>query len=166
VALLHTASEVGAPCRNTTTSWSLGIASGSASFEGLAGEVAIHSAGLVDAPCVHAAAPRALGSAGSRDGASKGVAGDVAATASERLLHIQAATLLVMEEREERGCWRARRPSRRRGQGGHAGAAAYGAADETGREARSVSIDWFLEWVPPFWGGGEIPSIEGMERDF
>jgi hypothetical protein len=115
VALLHTAGEVGAPCRNATTPWSLGIASGSASFKGLVGEVVVHAAGLVDAPCVHAAAPRALDRAGSRDGASEGVAGDVAAAASERLLHIQAATLLVMEEREERGCWRAKRASGRRG---------------------------------------------------
>jgi hypothetical protein len=101
VALLHTANEVGTPCHDVTTLWSLGIACGCASFEGLAGEVAVHAAGLVDTPCVHAAAPRALGMAGDRGGASEGVAGDVAAAASERLLHIQAATLLVMEER---GC--------------------------------------------------------------
>jgi hypothetical protein len=96
------AGEEGVPSRDATTSCSLGIAGGSASFKGLAREVAVHAAGLVDAPCVHAAAPRALGMAGGCDGASEGVAADVAVgAASECLLHIQAVALLVLEER---GC--------------------------------------------------------------
>jgi hypothetical protein len=124
--------------------------------------------------------------AGGRDGASEGVAGDEAATAaSERLLHIHAGALL----REVLGCCgraaggggrgdraaggggeAALREGGRggraggEGRGGHAGAAGHAGA-------RSVSVcgdrlDPVLEWVPPFLGGGEIPFIEGMERDF
>jgi hypothetical protein len=143
VALLHAADEVGTPCRDATTPWSLGIAGELAAevavhaaglvdaapralamvrgrdgaFEGVAGEVAVHAAGLVDA------APRALAMVRGRDGASEGIARDVAAAAASKRLHIQAAALLVMEEREEWGCCcgRAAGGAGGRGRGGRAG---------------------------------------------
>jgi hypothetical protein len=65
VGLLHAAGEVDAACIavvdaagevDTATPWALGIPVGSASSEGLTGDVALHAAGLADAPCVHVGA--------------------------------------------------------------------------------------------------------------
>jgi hypothetical protein len=117
------------------TPWSLGIADGSAFFEGLAGEVAVHAAGLVDA------APRALAMVRGCDGASEGVAGDVAAATAFKCLHIQAAALLVMEEREEWGCCcgRAAGGAGGRGRGGRAGGRGHGGRAGGGGEAAMLA---------------------------
>jgi hypothetical protein len=88
-------------------------------LRGLAGEVAVHAAGLVDA------APRALAMVRGRDDASEGVAGDVAAATASKCLHIQAAALLVMEEREA-CCGRAAGGAGGRGRGGRAGGRGHG----------------------------------------
>jgi hypothetical protein len=63
VGLLHAAGEVDAACIavvdtadevDAATPWALGIPVDDASSEGLTGDVALHAAGLADAPCVHA----------------------------------------------------------------------------------------------------------------
>jgi hypothetical protein len=67
VGLLHAAGEVDAACIavvdaagevDAATPWDLGMSVGGASSDGLTGDVALHAAGLADAPsvCVHAGA--------------------------------------------------------------------------------------------------------------
>jgi hypothetical protein len=67
VGLLHTAGEVDAACIavvdaagkvDAATPWDIGIPVGGASSDGLTGDVALHAAGLADAPsvCIHAGA--------------------------------------------------------------------------------------------------------------